>query len=80
MDRETDFRDSNSNIEALAGQESDFSNKDQEQDIEILYNGENGFSTKNQEIGADSNKEISSDKAIWATVGYGGLDFIVLNL
>jgi len=64
IDRETDFRDNNGNVEALAGRESDFSNKDQEWDAETLYNRENGFSTKNQEIRADSNKEILSDEAI----------------
>ena len=46
MDRETNFKDNNSNIEALAGQESDFNNKDQEWDAETLYNRENGFSTE----------------------------------
>ena len=80
MDRETNPRDNNSNVEALASQESDFSNKDQEQDIETLYNGKKGFSTKNKKIGVDSNKEILSDKAIQATVRYSGLGFIVLNL
>ena len=75
MDRETDFRDDNGNVEALAGWESDL-----EWDAETLCDGENGFSTEDQEIGADSNREMSSDEAIWATVGYGGLDFIVLNL
>ena len=45
MDRETDFRD-DGNVEALAGWESDFSNKDQEWDAKILYNKENSFSTK----------------------------------
>jgi len=79
MDRETDFRD-DGNVEALAGLESDFSNEDQEWDAETLYDGENGFSTEDQEIGADSNGEVLSDEAIWATVEYGGLDFIVLNL
>ena len=73
MDGETDFRD-DGNVEALAGQGSDFSNKDQEQDVETLYNEENSFSTKDQEIGVDS------DEAIQATVGYGSLSFIVLNL
>ena len=58
MDRETNFRDDDGNIKALAGQESDFNNKDQEWDAKILYNGENGFSTEDQEIGADSNKKI----------------------
>ena len=43
MDKETDFRDGD---EALAGQESGFSNKDQEQDAETLYSGENSVSTK----------------------------------
>ena len=38
---ETDFRDNNGNIEALASQESDL-----KQDIETLYNGENGLNTK----------------------------------
>jgi hypothetical protein len=80
MERETDFRDDDGNVEALAGWESDFSNEDQEWDAETLCDGENGFSTEDQEIGADSNKEMSSDEAIWATVGYGGLGFIVLNL
>ena len=79
MNRETDFRN-NGNIEALASQESNFSNKDQEQDAKTLYNGENNFSTKDQEIGADSNEEILSDEAIQAIVRYSGLGFIVLNL
>jgi len=63
IDRETNFRN-NGNVEALAGLESDFSNKDQEWDAETLYNRENSFSTKDQEIGADSNREVLSDKAI----------------
>ena len=46
MDREPDFRDNNSDIEAWTSCESGFSNKDQEQDADILYGGENGFSTK----------------------------------
>ena len=79
INRETDFRD-DSNVKALAGLESDFSNKDQEWDAETLYNGENGFSTEDYEIGADSNREVLSDEAIWAMVEYSGLDFIVLNL
>jgi len=36
MDRETDFRDNNSNVEALAGWESNFSNKNQKWDAETL--------------------------------------------
>ena len=58
MDKETDFRDSDGNIEALTSWESDSSDKDQ------LYNIENCFSTKDQEIGVDSNKEILSGEAI----------------
>jgi hypothetical protein len=46
MDRETDFRDDDGNVEALAGWESDFSNKDQEWDVETLCDGENGFSAE----------------------------------
>ena len=46
MDRETDFRDDDSNIEAWTSCKSDFNNKDQEWDAETLYSGENDFSTK----------------------------------
>jgi len=74
MDRETDFRDGDGNVEALTGWESDSSDEDQ------LYDGENCFSTEDQEIGADSNEEILSGEAIWVTIEYGGLDFIVPNL
>ena len=80
MDKETDFRDNNSNVEVFTGWENDFSNKDQEWNVKTLCDKKNSFSTKNQKIGADSNKEMSSDKAIWATVGYDGFGFIVLNL
>jgi hypothetical protein len=44
--------------------EADFRDEDQEWDAETLCDGENGFSTEDQEIGADSNKEILSNKAI----------------
>ena len=43
IDRETNFRDDNGNVEALAGWESNFSNKDQEWDVKILCDGENSF-------------------------------------
>ena len=46
MDRETDFKNNNSNVEAQTSCKSDFSNKDQEQDTETLYSKENDFSTK----------------------------------
>ena len=46
MDRETNFKDGDGNVEALTGQKSDFSNKNQEQDAGILYGGENRFSTE----------------------------------
>ena len=80
INKETDFKDDNGNVKALAGWENDFNNKDQEWDTKTLCNGENDFSTEDQEIGADSNEEILSNKAIWAIVGYSGLGFIVLNL
>ena len=80
MDRETDFRDDDSDPEAWTSCESDFSSEDQEWDAETLCGEENGFSTEDQEIGADGGEEVLSDEAIWATVGYGSLDFIVLNL
>jgi len=75
MDRETNFKDNNGNIKALTSWGSDL-----EWDIKTLCNKGNGFNTKNQEIGVNSNKEMSNNKAIWATVGYSSLDFIVLNL
>ena len=77
---EINFKDDNDNIEAQASQESGFSNKDKEWDAETLYSRENGFSTKDQEIGADSNKEVLSNKAIQVTVKYSNLNFLVLNL
>ena len=46
MDKEIDFKDNNSDLEAQTSYKSDFSNKDQEWDIETLYSEENGFSTK----------------------------------
>ena len=46
MDRETDFRDDNNNIEVLAGQENDFSNKDQKWDTETLCGEENDFNAE----------------------------------
>ena len=45
-----------------------------------MYDRENGFSTEDQETGANSNKEMLSDEAIWATIKYSRLNFIVLNL
>ena len=64
MDKETNFKDDDSNIEIWTSYESDFSNKEQKWDIKTLYGKENGFSTEDQEIGVDSNEEMSSDKAI----------------
>ena len=46
MDRKTDFRNNNSNIEAWTSCKSDFNNKDQEWDIKTLYSKKNDFSTK----------------------------------
>ena len=78
MDRETDFGDGNGN--ALTGRESEFGDKDQD------WDGENDLSTEDQEIGADSNEEMLIDNEanainqIWATVEYGVLDSMALNL
>ena len=80
MDRETNFKDDNSNTETQTSWESDFNNEDQKWDAETLCGRENDFSIKDQEIGADSNKKMLSDKAIWATIEYNSLNFIVLNL
>ena len=80
MDRETDFRDNNGNVEAQTSWESGLSNRDKEWDVKIIYNRENDFNTEDQEIGANSNEEILIDKAIQATIKYSGLDFIVLNI
>lgn len=71
MDREIDFRDDDGNSEALTGWESD---------AETLSGGENNFSTEDQEIGVNSNGGMLSDETLWATIEYGGLNFIVLNL
>ena len=46
MDRETDFRDNNSNVKVWTSCKSDFSNEDQEWDAKILCGEENDFSTK----------------------------------
>ena len=86
INRETDFRDGDSNIKALTSTESDFSNKDQECDIETLFNSKNDLSTEDQEMEADGNEEILiNNKAntinqIQATIEYGVLNSIVLNL
>jgi len=45
-----------------------------------MCDGENDFNTEDQEIGANSNEEMLIDEAIRATIEFGGLDFIVLNL
>ena len=86
IDGETDFRDGDGNVEALTGTENDFSNKDQECDAETLFDRENDLSTEDQEMRADGNEEILIDNEanainqIWATIEYGALDSIVLNL
>ena len=81
MDRETD-----GNAEALTGRESDISNDDEDWDVKTLSSGENGFSIEDREIGADINEEMLIDNEanainqIWATIEYGALDSIALNL
>ena len=46
MDRETNFRDDDGNVEAQTSQKSDFSNKNEEQDAKTMCDRENNFNTK----------------------------------
>ena len=53
---------------------------------QLSISGENGSSIEDREIGADINEEMLIDNEanainqIWATIEYGALDSIALNL